>query len=326
MGTMETVLTALKAIAEPTRLRLLLLLEQNELTVSELTHILGQSQPRVSRHLKLMAEAGLIERFSEGTWAFFRLAETSPIASLVRELVDLLPEEDDTLVRDHERLEQVKQGRAEQAATYFSENAGRWDEIRSLHSPDTDVEAVMQELVGKHQIGTLLDIGTGTGRMLTLFAERIHKGIGIDLSREMLSVARANLDAEGLGHCQVRQGDMYNLSLSNGAADLVIFHHVLHFADDPAAAVQEASRTLGAGGRIVIVDFAPHALEVLRTEHAHRRLGFSEDEVSGWFHAAGLEEQACRHLEGKELTVTIWLAEKEGARQEAPKVEQEKRP
>jgi ubiquinone/menaquinone biosynthesis C-methylase UbiE len=317
---METLLTALKAIAEPTRLRLLVLLEQNELTVTELTQILGQSQPRVSRHLKLMSEAGLIDRFSEGTWAFYRVAEGTTVAPLIQQLVDLVPEEDPTLARDLERLEQVKASRAEVASDYFRENAVRWDEIRSLYSPEAEVEAAILKLLGDNPINTLLDIGTGTGRMLSLFSPQIDKGIGVDMSREMLSVARANLDQDDVQNCQVRQGDMYNLYLSNGAVDLAIFHHVLHFADDPVAAVAEASRVIGPNGRMVIVDFAPHGLEYLRADHAHRRLGFQDDEVAQWCRTAGFNRVTCRHLKGSELTVTIWLVERQAGDQPRLKV------
>jgi ubiquinone/menaquinone biosynthesis C-methylase UbiE len=315
---METLLTALKAIAEPTRLRLLVLLEHNELTVTELTQVLAQSQPRVSRHLKLLSEAGLIDRFSEGTWAFYRVADNAPVGPLIQQLVDLVPDDDATLTRDLERLEQVKSGRAEAAAEYFRENAERWHEIRSLYSPEAEVEAAVLESLGGQKIGSLLDIGTGTGRMLSLLSPQIDKGVGIDMSREMLAIARANLDQDDIQNCQVRQGDMYNLYPSNGAVDLAVFHHVLHFADDPAAAVAEAGRVVGPTGRMVIVDFAPHGLEYLRADHAHRRLGFTDEEVAGWCQSAGFNGITCRHLEGSELTVTIWLVErKTGA---APKL------
>jgi ubiquinone/menaquinone biosynthesis C-methylase UbiE/DNA-binding transcriptional ArsR family regulator len=320
LKTMEILLTALKAIAEPTRLRLLVLLEHNELTVTELTQILAQSQPRVSRHLKLMSEAGLIDRFSEGTWAFYRVAEGTSVAPLIQQLVDLLPEDDPTLSRDLERLEQVKASRAEVATDYFRENARRWDEIRSLYSSEAEVEAAIMHLLGDQPIDTLLDIGTGTGRMLSLFSPQIDKGIGIDMSREMLSVARANMDQDNIPNCQVRQGNMYNLYLPNGSVDLAIFHHVLHFADDPAAAVAEAARVTTPEGRMIIVDFAPHDLEYLRADHAHRRLGFQDEEVANWCRAAGFGSVTCRHLEGGELTVTIWLIERQAGDQPRLKI------
>jgi ubiquinone/menaquinone biosynthesis C-methylase UbiE/DNA-binding transcriptional ArsR family regulator len=310
---MDDLLAALKAAAEPTRLRLLALLEYNELTVSELTQILGQSQPRVSRHLKLMAEAGLVERFSEGTWAFYRVADRALGRALVRAIVDLIADQDPVLARDLERLEQVKAARAEAAAAYFSENAANWDSIRSLYMPEAEVEKAALELLGEAPIDKLLDIGTGTGRMLSVFAPRIGRGLGVDLNREMLAVARANLTQAQIQNCQVRQGDMYNLGLPAAEFDVAVIHQVLHFAEDPAAVIGEAARVLRPGGRLLVVDFAPHQLEFLRTEHAHRRLGFSDEEVDGLCRAAGFADVAVRHLIGGELTVTIWLAARAGA-------------
>ena len=311
---MDELLAALKAAAEPTRLRLLALLEYNELTVSELTQILGQSQPRVSRHLKLLAEAGLVDRFSEGTWAFYRVAEGEPGRALVRSIVDLIPEEDSTLARDLDRLEQVKQVRVETAAAYFRENAENWDAIRSLYTPEAEVEAAILSLLDENGLGEVLDIGTGTGRILTILSPRINRGIGIDMSREMLSVARSNLDQAHVQNCQVRQGDMYNLGLPPVSADVAVFHQVLHYAEDPLAAVQEAGRVVRPDGQLLVVDFAPHGLEFLRTEHAHRRLGFADEEVAGWCRAAGFEDVSVSHLEGNELTVSIWLARRNGGR------------
>ncbi|MBI1181115.1 MAG: metalloregulator ArsR/SmtB family transcription factor [Alphaproteobacteria bacterium] len=305
---MEDLLAALKAAAEPTRLRLLSLLEYNELTVSELTQILGQSQPRVSRHLKLMAEAGLVERFSEGTWAFYRVADRPLGRTLVRAIADLIDGDDPVMARDMERLEQVKAARAEAAAAYFSENAAIWDTIRSLYMPEAEVEKAILELLGGGPIGKLLDIGTGTGRILSILSPQIERGLGIDANREMLAVARANLDLAQIQNCQVRLGDMYHLGLPSAEVDLAVIHQVLHFAEEPSTAVQEAARVVRPDGRLLIVDFAPHQLEYLRTEHAHRRLGFGDDEVAGYCRAAGFDDVAVRHLVGGELTVTLWLA------------------
>jgi ArsR family transcriptional regulator len=311
---MDDLLAALKAAAEPTRLRLLALLEYNDLTVTELTQILGQSQPRVSRHLKLLAESGLVDRFSEGTWAFYRVGDRDVARALVRAIVDLIPEDDAVLARDLERLDQVKNARAEAAAAYFRDNAENWDAIRSLYTPEAEVEATILDLFDGEEIDHLVDVGTGTGRMLAIFSPQIERGIGIDMSREMLSVARANLDQAQVQNCQVRQGDMYNLGLSAESADVAVFHQVLHYAEDPAAAVAEAGRVVKSDGALLIVDFAPHALEYLRSDHAHRRLGFTDEEVAGWCRSAGFSDVTVRHLEGGELTVTLWLARRTGAR------------
>jgi len=307
-------MNGLRAAGEPTRLRLLALCAHGELTVSELTQILGQSQPRVSRHLKLLCEAGLLDRFREGTWAFYRLAEQGSCAHLARTLIDLIPEQDGTLARDLERLEAVKQARAEAAAAYFRANAASWGRIRSLYVPESDVEAVLLEMLGPGEINDFLDVGTGTGRILEVFAGLVRRGIGIDMSREMLAIARANLEQAQLRHCQVRLGDMYHLPLAPDSVDVVTIHQVLHFADDPAAAIAEAARVLRVGGKLAVVDFQPHELEYLRRDHAHRRLGFSDQQVTGWYAGAGLRPAATRHLQGDPLTVSIWLADRPGER------------
>jgi ArsR family transcriptional regulator len=304
----ESVLTGLRAAAEPTRLRLLALLAQGDLTVSELTHILGQSQPRVSRHLKLMCDAGLLDRFPEGAWAFYRVAGKGAGADMARALLGLLPANDPVLALDQQRLDLVRAARATKAQDYFTENAGRWDEIRRLHVDDREVERALAAAFAGRTIGDLVDMGTGTGRVLEIMAPHVTRGIGIDLSREMLAVARANLERAGLHHCMVRQGDITQLPLPAEAADAVTIHQVLHYAADPAAVVAEAARVLKPGGLLVIVDFAPHQLETLRDEHAHRRLGFTDDEVAGWLRAAGLEPGPVTRLPGRQLTVVLWSA------------------
>lgn len=305
---MDSVLSGLRAAAEPTRLRLLWLLAQGDLTVSELTHILGQSQPRVSRHLKLMCEAGLLDRFPEGAWVFYRVAARGPGARLARSLLALLPPDDPTLALDQQRLDSVRAARAVQAQDYFTANAERWDEIRGLHVDDEEVERALAALFAGRRARDLVDMGTGTGRILEVLAPHVERGIGVDLSREMLAVARANLERAGLRHCMVRQGDITQLPLPAGSADAVTIHQVLHYASDPAAVVAEAARVLQPGGLLAVVDFAPHQLEVLRDEHAHRRLGFTDAEVGGWLKEAGLTPGPVTRLPGDQLTVVLWTA------------------
>ncbi len=307
---MDAVLTGLRAAAEPTRLRLLSLLAQGDLTVSEITHILGQSQPRVSRHLKLMCDAGLLDRFPEGAWVFYRVAAKGDGAVLASHLLQLLPSDDPTLTLDQQRLEAIRSQRATRAQDYFTENASRWDQIRGLHVDESEVERALVAAFAGRQVRDLVDMGTGTGRVLQLLAPHIGQGIGIDLSRDMLAVARANLESAGLRHCMVRQGDITQLPLPAAAADAVTIHQVLHYAADPAAVVAEAARVLKPGGLLVIVDFAPHDLEALRDQHAHRRLGFSDSEVEGWLRTAGLEPVGVTRLPGQPLTVVLWRAER----------------
>ena len=310
---MEKLVSMLRAAGDPTRLRLLLLLRQAELTVSELTDIVGQSQPRVSRHLKLLCDAGLLERFKEGSWVFYRAADSGHGAEL-SQLLSTLASAD----ADLKRLSAVREARAAEAAAYFKANAAEWERIRSLHAPDKDVEAAVVRLLASVPMENLLDAGTGTGRMLELLAPQAKRAVGIDVSPEMLAIARDRLMQNNLTQCQVRLGDTYRLPFPDGGAltgfDAVLFHQVLHYLDDPGAAVAEAARVMRAGARLLIADFASHDLEFLRTDFAHRRLGFSDREVQGWFHAAGLKSVASEaiapHKGSKEkLTVKIWLAQ-----------------
>lgn len=301
-------LTALRAVAEPTRLRLLVLCSRGELTVSELAQILGQSQPRVSRHLKLLCEAGLLDRFREGSWVFYRVSTSAAAGALARHLVAACNESEPPVALDLQRLAAIKRQRAERAAAYFSENAPRWDRIRSLYIDEREVEAALVEIIATAAPRDLLDIGTGTGRMIEVLAPRVGQALGIDQSREMLAVARVNLERAGTSNGMVRLGDMYQLPLPDTSFDAVVVHQVLHYADRPAAAIAEAARVLRPGGVLIVVDFAPHLLEFLRDEHAHHRLGFADGEVAEWCRDAGLDPAVPRLLAGDPLTVAIWTA------------------
>jgi len=317
---MEHLVAELRAVAEPTRLRLLLLCAQGELTVGELVGILGQSQPRVSRHLKLLCDAGLLDRFKEGSFVLYRLARRGPGVALARALLGLVPETDPVMSLDRARLEALKRQRAEIASAYFRANAPQWDKIRSLYVAEPEVEAALLSLLSPDGIGDFLDVGTGTGRMLELFGPRAEHAVGVDLSREMLAVARVNLERAGLRNCSLRQGDMYQLPLANETFDAAVFHQVLHYAEDPARALQEAGRVLKPGGRLAIVDFAPHDIEALRAEQAHRRLGFADEEVVQWCTEAGFDLGPIAHLPGQPLTVTLWSARRRPAPARQPQL------
>lgn len=314
---LETLLTMLRAAGDRTRLRLLILLHEAELTVSELTQILGQSQPRVSRHLKLLCDAGLLERFKEGSWVFYRAADRGRGADFGRFLLDLAGR-DDAVESDRRQLASVRAARAAAAAAFFKTNAAEWERIRSLHAPDQEVEAAILRLLPAAPLESLLDAGTGTGRMLELLAPRVRRGVGVDVSPEMLAIARDRLERAHANHCQVRLADIHRLPFPPDLAfDVALFHQVLHYLDDPQAAVMEVARLLKPGGRLLIADFAPHDLEFLRSELAHRRLGFPDREVESWFAAAELEPVASEAIapaadkaaSGK-LTVKIWMAAK----------------
>ncbi len=305
---MATPLLVFRALADPTRLRIVALVRRLELAVGELALVLGQSQPRVSRHLKILADAGLIERAKEGAWVFVRLAAGAHVAPTLS-LLDAWPAGGEG---DLARLADVRAERAAAAAAYFAGHAEAWDGIRSLHVAEAEVEAAIVEVLGERPVGRLLDIGTGTGRMIELLGERATAAIGVDRSPEMLRLARGRIEAAGLAQAEVRHADMYHLPRPDGSADTVVLHQVLHFADDPAAVLAEAARVAG-NGRVLVVDFAPHDREEFRARHAHVRLGFDDAQISGWLRAAGFDLVCARHLcpsDAYPLTVSLWLGER----------------
>jgi ArsR family transcriptional regulator len=311
--TLNETLASLRATAEETRLRILALLTEGELSVSDLTDILGQSQPRISRHLKLLVEAGLVERHREGAWAFFRLAENGSAARILQPVLVALDPSDELISVDRERLAAVRKHRAEAAQGFFARLAPEWDRLRSLQAPEDLVEQAILDAVGSKPFRHVLDLGTGTGRMLQLLGPHAARALGLDANHAMLSVARANLERAGV-RAELRQGDIYAPPFARGSFDLVVVHQVLHYLDDPARAVREAAQLVAPGGRVLVVDFAPHSLEFLRERQAHRRLGFSREQMTAWLEDAGLECTLTREIAPPktaedQLTVTLWLGQ-----------------
>jgi len=312
----------LRAAGEATRMRILALLAREELAVLELCRVLNQSQPRVSRHLKLLAEAGLVERFPDGAWVFYRLTADGQAGDLVTSILARIDPKDLVLQRDVEQLTAVWAERTAEADEYFARNAARWDEIRSLYVAECDVEAAILEAAGPGPYKRLVDLGSGTGRMLTLLGPKAEHALGLDLSQQMLNIARSEVAEAGLKQCELRHGDIFGTGLPGESADVVVVHQVLHYLSDPAAAVREAARIVREGGRLVIVDFAPHTLEFLREQHQHRRLGFAETEMARWLTDGGLSKVQVKDLPSTRsdgLTVRIWTAERgrEGRRSAA---------
>ena len=304
--TADQTVEALRAAGEPTRLRVLSLLAGEEMSVMELSRVLEQSQPRVSRHLKLMTDAGLIERFPDGARVFYRISSDLLARRLIDMVLDLLDDAEGEA--DHRRLDEVRDERAAAAAAYFEQVAPQWDRIRSLYVAETSVETAIEAAAGPGPFERVVDLGTGSGRMLTLLGKKARMSIGLDLSHNMLNIARTNVARAGLDKVELRHGDIFATRLPAASADLVLVHQVLHYLADPQAAVVEAARLVAAGGTLLIVDFAPHELESLREEHQHRRLGFSDAEIAGWLTDAGLKAETPVALppDTDGLTVTIW--------------------
>lgn len=304
---MDSALSIFRALADPTRLRILSLVRRMELSVGELAQVLRQSQPRVSRHVKILADAGLIDRYKEGAWVFLRACrdELAGPAFMALDAWDVRVSPGDI-----ERLAAVRAERVSAAEQYFAAHADEWDSIRTLHIAEADVEAAIERALGDRPLGALLDIGTGTGRMIELLGRAANDSLGVDRSLDMLRIARAKIEAAGLPRAQVRQADMYALPVDDGGADTVVLHQVLHFAHEPAQAIAEAARVLAPGGRLLVVDFAPHDEEELRAQHAHTRLGFDEAQICGWLEQAGLAARVVDRLSGDPLTVTLWIGER----------------
>jgi ArsR family transcriptional regulator len=309
---MSAVSDIFRALGDPTRLRILALLRAMELSVGELAQVLAQSQPRVSRHVRILIDCGLAERRKEGSWVFLSLGGPQRVEPLFA-MLDRWAQTagpDPWTAADAARLAAVRADRAAAAERYFAAHARDWDEIRSLHIAESEVEAAIARALAGLDVGRLVDVGTGTGRMIELFGRDAGHALGVDRSPEMLRLARVKLAEAGLHSAELRQGDMYSLPLAAGSADTVIIHQVLHYAQQPAAAVAEAARLLAPGGRLLIVDFAPHEREELRARDAHVRLGFADEAMLKYLEAAGLRGRVVEHLEGGELTVTLWIGER----------------
>ncbi|MCJ7421685.1 ArsR/SmtB family transcription factor [Sphingomicrobium astaxanthinifaciens] len=305
-------LALFQALADESRLRICFLLTEMELTVGEIAQALGQSQPRVSRHLRILDEAGIVTRRKEGAWTFVTLdlPEGSPVRALMAAAGGATAR---AVAADARRLEAIRIERAETASRWFNARSEQWELLRALHAPEEEVEAAIVAALAGRPLGRLVDVGTGTGRMLELFAPGASEAVGIDRSPDMLRIARVRLEAAGEAvRASLRQGDMFALPLPDGHADTVILHQVLHFAHQPRAAIDEAARILGPGGRLVLVDFEAHGREELRRDHGHQRLGFADEAIEQLIKLAGLAPRPPAKVAGGELTVAVWTADRPG--------------
>ncbi len=312
----------LRALADPTRLRIMRLLAAMELAVGELAQVLGQSQPRVSRHVRILCDATLAERRKEGSWVFLRSAigagRAPPLGAAAANLLAVAEESDAQFAarcsEDRRNLAAIRAAREVSAATYFARYAAEWDQLRGLHSPDGPVEAALAQALGSASLGALLDVGTGTGRIAELLAPRAAQVTGLDKSPEMLRLARARLQHLPAERLTLVQGDFTALPFAEAAFDTVLFHQVLHYAQAPELVLAEAARVTRPGGTIALVDFAAHDREELRSQHAHARLGFSDEQMLALLSNAGFTAAPPLALPGKPLTVKIWTGSRAGAR------------
>lgn len=319
---LDQIVDALKAAGEPTRLRILALLRRGDLAVGELVQILDQSQPRLSHHLKTLTLAGLVERLPEGSWVFYRAQTKGWAGRILQTLFAELDTQVTPFSEDRAALVKVRHARAQSAEAYFSEIAEDWDGLRALHYPEAAIETAILSMVDGQDFDRIVDLGTGTGRMLTLLAPLTREAEGLDLSHHMLTVARANLNRADIRNARVRQGDVSDTPFETDSADLVIVHQVLHYLEEPDAVVTEAARILKPGGQLLIVDFAPHDLDFLRERQGHRRLGIREDDMMAWADAAGLDLQPPKRFDppaslDQGLSVLIWTATCPANQQEA---------
>ncbi len=307
---MQELLTILRALSDPTRLRIVRLLRKMELSVGELAQVLGQSQPRVSRHVRILCDAGLARRRREGSWVFLAPATDKTLSRLndAMDAITLETGEDHWSIADAARLAAVHADRAAAAQSYFAIHAESWDAIRSLHVAESEVEAAILDMLGGRSCGQLLDIGTGTGRIIELLADKADRAIGVDRSPEMLRLARARLSQAGRSNWELQQADVGSLPFQPTSFDTLVIHQVLHFLPAPEVAIASAAGLLRTDGQLLIVDFAPHDHEELRDAHAHTRLGFSDEQIIQWLHQAGMEIAETRALSGGDLSVKLWRA------------------
>ena len=303
---MERLLSSLRAAAEPTRLRLLALAGRGAFCVSDFTEILGQSQPRLSRHLKLLCDCGLLDRVREGANVWFGLPHGEP-GALARDLIARLPDDEPILEADRRQAARVLAERARVASESFRRQGADWDEMRALDLPALAVETALQTLVPETDAGRLLDIGTGTGRVLELLAPRVSQGVGVDASKAMLALARSRLARPGLAHCSVRLADMYRLPLAEASFDIAVVQMVLHYAEDPPGVLSEVARVLRPGGRLIVIDLEQHGRDELVTRLAHRWPGFSDATMGALLEDAGMQRSEPLPIEGP-LAVRIWPA------------------
>ncbi|HBA88778.1 MAG TPA: ArsR family transcriptional regulator [Geobacter sp.] len=280
-------LDLLKALADPCRLRLVAVLLRAEFTVQELTQILAMGQSRISRHLKILTEAGVLSVKRQGTWSYYRVGDGNDFFRAIRPAVERelerLPERRDDLAAVALALE----ARRKRSLEFFDQHARSWDVLSRTLLPVPEYQERLLALVPS--VDTLLEIGVGTGALLPDLARRAHKVIGVDHSPAMLEEARRRVADDGNGAAELRLGEMTHLPLADGGAGCVVANMVLHHAADPQAVLAEIARVLKPQGTLVLADLARHEREWAREQLADQWLGFEVEELQGWLKGAGLD-------------------------------------
>lgn len=279
-------LDLLKALADPCRLRLVAVLLRAEFTVQELTQILDMGQSRISRHLKILSEAGVLSVKRQGTWSYYRVGEDSAFFCAIRPAFERELEQLPQRREDLAAVALALEARRRRSLEFFDQHARTWDVLSRTLLPVPQYQERLLSLVPT--VDTLLEIGVGTGALLPDLSRRAAKVIGVDHSPAMLDEARRRLDHAGNSAAELRLGEMTHLPLADGGAGCVVANMVLHHAADPQAVLAEITRVLKPGGILVLADLARHEREWAREQLADQWLGFEEEELRGWLQGAGL--------------------------------------
>ncbi len=278
-------LETLKALADPCRLRLTAVLLSGEFTVQELTRIMDMGQSRISRHLKILTEAGVLTVKRQGTWSYYRAGEECRFFSAIRPAFERELEMLTERSRDMAAVAEVLEERRRRSQEFFDRHARQWDDLARTLLP---VPEYHKRLIKQVPEGvTLLEIGIGTGALLIELAARAANVIGVDHSPAMLEEARRRLANDGVSSVELRLGEMSHLPLSDGSVGCVVANMVLHHAADPAAVLAEIRRVLVPGGVLLLADLARHEREAAREQLADQWLGFEENELTDWLKLAG---------------------------------------
>lgn len=298
-------LETLKALADPTRLQLLLLLGQSELTVQELTEILGMGQSRISRHLKILAEAGLVAVKRQGTWGYYRQGLDNPLFAEIWPALRNRLQANPAQLEFQRRLAAVLEGRRRRSADFFERHARQWDALASRVLPMANYRPALEAALPNCRL--LLEVGLGTGGLLPVLRQRAERVVGVDQSQAMLQQASLRLARLQLDGVDLRLGEMTHLPLADAEADAVVLNMVLHHAPQPERVFRELARVVAPGGRVLVADLQRHEQEWVREDIADQWLGFEQAELRGWLESSGLEFEEYLPIAGTPGEASVFL-------------------